>query len=52
MCNECICVCKKIKCMGLFALIFIIIALIIFITINNPVSQEKNILVTIAKSRR
>lgn len=52
MCNKCTCACKKIKCMGLFSLIFLIIALIIFITINNPINQEKNILVAIAKSRR
>ena len=52
MCNECTCVCNKIKCVALFSLIFLIIVLIIFITINNPINQEKNILVAIAKSRR
>ena len=52
MCNECVCRCKKIKCISLFVLIFIIIALIIFIIINNPINQEKNILVAIVESRR
>ena len=52
MCNECVCACKKIKCIALFVLMFIIIALIIFIIINNPINQEKNILVAIAESRR
>ena len=52
MCDECICACKRLKCKILFCLIFLIIALVIFITINNPVNQEKNILVAIAKSRR
>lgn len=44
--------CEKVKLISIFALIFLVIALIIFITVNNPVTQEKDILVAIAVSRR
>lgn len=45
-------ICEKIKLISIFVLIFLTIALIIFITINNPVTQKKDILVATAVSRR
>lgn len=44
--------CGKTKIISIFILIFLVIVLIIFITINNPVTQEKDILVATAVSRR
>lgn len=42
--------CEQIKIISIFALIFLSITLIVFISINNPVVQEKNILVSTAVS--
>ncbi len=50
MCNKNICLLVKLA--GLFACIFLIIALIIFISCNNPIKENKNILVTVARPRR
>lgn len=43
--------CGQVKLIAIFALIFLIIALVIFIIINNPVTQQKDILVATAASR-
>ena len=43
--------CGQVKLIAIFALIFLIIALVIFIIINNPVTQQKDILVATAVSR-
>ena len=43
--------CKLMKIISLIALILIVIAVIIFAGMNNP-NEQKNILVTVAKSRR
>lgn len=44
--------CGKIKTISIFILIFLVIVLIIFITVNNPVIQKKDILVATAVPRR
>lgn len=45
-------ICLIVKLLGLFSCIFLIIALIIFISCNNPIKENKNILVTVARPRR
>ena len=44
--NKCS-LCDRVKTLSIFTLIFLIIALVIYITINNPIAN-KNILVAIA----
>lgn len=50
MCNKRVCVC--IKTISIFALFFLVIALIVVMIVINPTNEEKNVLVATAVSRR